>query len=212
MDRTVITIGRQFGSNGREIGRRLAEKIGYRFFDKELLNEAAKESGMSTAILKSLDEKPNRSFLYNLVMDPYSYTFTNNGYQANLNQQAFQATYDTIKKLADQGPCVIVGRCADYALRHNPKLLSLFIHAPLEVRIKTVAERFHLSEDKAKAQIMKEDKSRASYYNFYSTKKWGALDSYDMFVNSSLVSIDDTVELICGCLTKLDQLQNKHGE
>ena len=209
MERTVITIGRQFGSNGREIGRRLANRLNYQFYDKELLNEAAKASGMSTSILKSLDEKPNRSFLYNLVMDPYSYTFTSNGYQANLNQQAFQATYDTIKTLADKGPCVIVGRCADYALRHNPKLLSLFIHAPIEVRVKTVSERFGLTEDKARSQIMKEDKSRASYYNFYSTKRWGALDSYDMFINSSLVSIDDTVELICGCLQKLDQMEHQ---
>ena len=209
MERTVITIGRQFGSNGREIGRRLANRLNYQFYDKELLNEAAKASGMSTGILKSLDEKPNRSFLYNLVMDPYSYTFTSNGYQANLNQQAFQATYDTIKTLADKGPCVIVGRCADYALRHNPKLLSLFIHAPIEVRVKTVSERFGLTEDKARSQIMKEDKSRASYYNFYSTKRWGALDSYDMFINSSLVSIDDTVELICGCLQKLDQMEHQ---
>ena len=209
MERTVITIGRQFGSNGREIGRRLANRLNYQFYDKELLNEAAKASGMSTGILKSLDEKPNRSFLYNLVMDPYSYTFTSNGYQANLNQQAFQVTYDTIKTLADKGPCVIVGRCADYALRHNPKLLSLFIHAPIEVRVKTVSERFGLTEDKARSQIMKEDKSRASYYNFYSTKRWGALDSYDMFINSSLVSIDDTVELICGCLQKLDQMEHQ---
>lgn len=107
MAKTIITIGRQFGSNGRNIGRKLAEKISANFYDKELINETAKESGLSEEFLKSLDEKPTRSFLYSLVSDPYSYGFTSAGYQTNLNQQAFQATYDTIKKLADKGPSVL---------------------------------------------------------------------------------------------------------
>ena len=196
MSKTVITIGRQFGSNGREIGKRLADKLGYKFYDKELLYEAAKASGLSEDLLKSLDERPNKSFLFNLVMDPYSYSFSNTGYQVNLNQQAFQATYDTIKRLADESPCIIVGRCADYALRHNPNLLRLFIHAPLEFRIKNVSERFNLSEDKAKTQISREDKARASYYNYYTSRKWGSLESYDVFINSSLMSLDKTVDAI----------------
>ena len=108
MAKTIITIGRQFGSNGRNIGRKLAEKISANFYDKELINETAKESGLSEEFLKSLDEKPTRSFLYSLVSDPYSYGFTSAGYQTNLNQQAFQATYDTIKKLADKGPSVLM--------------------------------------------------------------------------------------------------------
>ncbi len=204
MAKNIITIGRQFGSNGREIGHRLAENLDIPFYDKELLNEAAKHSGISESLLKSLDEKPNKSFLYNLVMDPYSYGFTNTGYQPNLNQQAFQATYDTIKKIADNGPCIIVGRCADYALRHNPNLIRLFIHAPLEKRIETVSKRFNLTVDKAKAQINKEDKGRASYYNYYTSKKWGAIDSYDMFINSSLMSVDKTVDFIIDYLREID--------
>ncbi|MGN0389514.1 MAG: AAA family ATPase [Wujia sp.] len=196
MAKTIITIGRQFGSNGREIGRRLAEKLSISFYDKELINETAKESGLSEEFLKSLDEKPTRSFLYSIVTDPYSYGFTSAGYQTNLNQQAFQATYDTIKKLAEKGPGVFVGRCADYALRHNPCLVRIFIYAPLENRIETVSKRFELSADKAKAQIIKEDKARASYYNYYTSKKWGALDSYDIFINSSLMPVDDTVDYI----------------
>lgn len=203
MAKTIITIGRQFGSNGREIGRRLAEKLSANFYDKELINETAKESGLSEDFLKSLDEKPTRSFLYSIVTDPYSYGFTSAGYQTNLNQQAFQATYDTIKKLAEKGPSVFVGRCADYALRHNPCMIRIFIHAPLENRIETVSKRFELSADKAKAQIIKEDKARASYYNYYTSKKWGALDSYDLFINSSLMSIDDTVDFIIKYLEKI---------
>ena len=207
MAKTIITIGRQFGSNGRNIGRKLAEKISANFYDKELINETAKESGLSEEFLKSLDEKPTRSFLYSLVSDPYSYGFTSAGYQTNLNQQAFQATYDTIKKLADKGPSVFVGRCADYALRHNTNLVRIFIHAPLEERIKNVSERFNLTPDKAKAQIVKEDKARASYYNYYTSKKWGALESYDIFINSSLMSEDDTVDFIIDYIDKIKYLE-----
>ncbi len=204
MSKTIITIGRQFGSNGREIGKRLAEKLGYKFYDKELLNEAAKASGLSEDLLKSLDERPNKSFLFNLVMDPYSYSFSNTGYQVNLNQQAFQATYDTIKRLSDESPCVIVGRCADYALRHNPNLLRLFIHAPLDFRVDNVCKRFDLTPDKAKQQITREDKARASYYNYYTSRKWGALESYDVFVNSSLMSLDKTVDAILHYIDGID--------
>ena len=171
MAKTIITIGRQFGSNGRNIGRKLAEKISANFYDKELINETAKESGLSEEFLKSLDEKPTRSFQYSLV--------------------------------ADKGPSVFVGRCADYALRHNTNLVRIFIHAPLEERIKNVSERFNLTPDKAKAQIVKEDKARASYYNYYTSKKWGALESYDIFINSSLMSEDDTVDFIIDYIDKI---------
>lgn len=196
MTKNVITIGRQFGSNGRIIGQKLAEKLGYTFYDKEILNEAAKRSGLSEQILKSLDEKPTKSFLYSLIMDPYNYNYNASGFQNNLNQQAFQATYDTVKKIGGDGNCVIVGRCADYALRESDNLLKIFVFAPLADRIKTVAERFDISEDKAKSQIAKEDKARASYYNYYTSNKWGAIDTYDLFVNSSLMDVDKTVDYI----------------
>ncbi len=205
MGKHIITIGRQFGSNGREIGHRLADKMGIPFYDKELLNETARNSGLSENLLKSLDEKPSKSFLYSLVMDPYSYGFTSAGYQPNLNQQAFQATYDTIKKIAEEGSCVFVGRCADYALRHNPDLVRLFVHAPMEARIKNVSERFALTDEKAKAQIIKEDKGRATYYNYYTSKKWGALDSYDLFINSSLLDIDRTVDYIIDFIDAMEK-------
>jgi len=199
----VITIGRQFGSNGHAIGQKLAEELGIPFYDKEILTQAAKNSGLSEQLLKNLDEKPNKSFLYNLVMDPYSFGYTAPGIQTNLNQQAFQAIYDTVKMIGENGPCVIVGRCADYALRNNKNLIRLFIHAPLETRIKTVAERFDLTEDKAKNQIVKEDKARASYYNYYTSQKWGSLDSYDMFFNSSILGVDGTVGAIIACLNQM---------
>lgn len=203
MAKTIITIGRQFGSGGREIGRKLAEKLGANYYDKELINETAKESGLSEEFLKSLDEKPSKSFLYSLVSDPYSYGFTSTGYTTNLNQQAFQATYDTIKKLAEKGPSVFVGRCADYALRHNSDLFRIFIYSPLDKRIENVMNRFDLTAEKAKSQINKEDKARASYYNYYTSKKWGALDSYDLFVNSSLMTEDENVDFIVDYLKRI---------
>ncbi len=205
MKKKIITVGRQFGSNGREIGKRIAARFDIPFYDKELLTKAAKASGLSENLLKNLDEKPNKSFLYNLVMDPYNYGYSNSGYQMNLSQQAFQATYDTIKSIANEGPCVIVGRCADYALRHNEKLFRTFIFAPMDERIKTIANRFNINEDKAKILISKEDKARASYYNYYTSQKWGALESYDLFVNSSLLSIDDTVDYIVSYIEKINK-------
>lgn len=204
MKRNIITIGRQFGSNGREIGHMLADKLNYTFYDKEIINETAKNSGLSEKILHSLDEKPSQSFLYSLITDPYSYGFTSTGYHNNLNQQAFQATYDTIKKIGDDGSCVIVGRCADYALRHYDNLLKIFIFAPIDERVNTVCKKFNLTEDKARNQIIKEDKARASYYNYYTSKKWGALDSYDLFVNSSLMSLEKTVDYIVDYINLID--------
>lgn len=192
----IITVGRQFGSNGRVIGKSIAERLEIPFYDKELLTEAAKESGLSENLLRNLDEKPNKSFLYNLVMDPYNFGYSNTGYHTDLSQQAFQATYDTVKKIAEGGPCVIVGRCADYALRHNENLLRTFIFAPIEDRVVTIAKRFNINEDKAKLLISKEDKGRAAYYNYYTSQKWGALESYDLFVNSSLLPIDETVDFM----------------
>ncbi|MCR4609441.1 MAG: cytidylate kinase-like family protein [Eubacterium sp.] len=199
MGNRIITIGRQFGSNGRNIGRTVAEKLGVNFYDKELLKLAAEKSGVCEELLQNLDEKPNKSFLYSVVMDPYAfaYSYNNSGYNMNISQQAFQATFDTIKSIADRESCVIVGRCSDYILRDNPNLFSVFIYAPLETRIKTVMERFpDLSENKAKDQINKEDKARASYYNYYSSKKWGRMESYHLCLDSSRLSVDDAAEVI----------------
>ncbi len=203
MGNRIITIGRQFGSNGRNIGRAVAEKLGVNFYDKELLKMAAEKSGVCEELLQNLDEKPNKSFLYSVVMDPYAfaYSYNNSGYNMNISQQAFQATFDTIKSIADRESCVIVGRCSDYILRDNPNLFSVFIYAPLETRIKTVMERFpDLSENKAKDQINKEDKARASYYNYYSSKKWGRMESYHLCIDSSRLSVDDAAEVIIRAL------------
>ena len=191
----VITVGRQYGSGGREIGTMLAEKLGIAYYDDMLLKEAAKESGLCEDLFRSFDERP-KSFLYSVAMDPYSFSMNHVMPKGSIEQQVYLATYDTIKKLADKGPCVLIGRCADYALKDRDDVINLFITAPLENRIERVARRNGITRDEAKERIRRTDKSRASYYNYYSSKDWGDAKSYDLCIDSSLLGIEGTVELL----------------
>lgn len=202
MDNTIITIGRQFGSGGREIGEKLAKKMDVPFYDKELLKRAAKESGLCEEIFENFDEKPSSSFLYSLVMDPYSLGYSNNGFDLPLNHKVFLAAFDTIKKIADEGSCIIVGRCADYVLQDYTNCINLFIHAPMEDRIKRISVKYDLPENKAKDMIYKKDKQRASYYNYYSNSKWADIKNYHLSINSSLLGIDGTVDMIVDLINR----------
>lgn len=193
--KTVITIGRQFGSGGKEVGIRVAKELGIPFYDKELLQEAAKKSGLCEKIIENFDERP-KSLLYSIAMDSYMFSLPGAGAGDSLEQQVYLATFNTIRHIAEQGPCVIIGRCADYALANNPDHLSLFIWAPMEERIQRVVRRQKVSPEEARKIILKTDKRRASYYEYYSSKKWGAVDSYDFCINSSYLGLGRTVELI----------------
>ena len=193
--KTIITIGRQFGSGGKEVGIRVAKELGIPFYDKELLQEAAKKSGLCEKIFENFDERP-KSLLYSIAMDSYMFSLPCAGAGDSLEQQVYLATFDTIRHIAEKGPCVIIGRCADYALAENPNHLSLFIHAPMEARIQRVARRQKLTPEEARKTIIKTDKRRASYYEYYSSKKWGAVDSYDFCLDSSCLGLSGTVELI----------------
>ncbi|MCI8802374.1 MAG: cytidylate kinase-like family protein [Oscillibacter sp.] len=193
--KTIITIGRQFGSGGKEVGIRVAKELGIPFYDKEILREAARKSGLCERILENFDERP-KSLLYSIAMDSYMFSLPGAGAGESLEQQVYLATFNTIRQIAEQGPCVIIGRCADYALASDSNRLSLFIHAPLEDRIRRVAKRQSLTPEKARALILKTDKRRASYYEYYSSQRWGAVDSYDCCLNSSLLGLGGTVELI----------------
>lgn len=168
-----------------------------KLYDKEMLDRAAKESGICQELFETHDEKPTNSFLYSLVMDTYSLGYTSGSYtDMPINHKVFLAQFDAIKKIADEGPCILVGRCADYALEEYDNVISLFIHAGLDARIRRIARIYDLTDAKAKDLIIKTDKKRASYYNYYSNKKWGAADSYDMCLNSSMLGIDGTAEAI----------------
>ena len=185
MRNLVVAIGREFGSGGKEIGQKLADRLNIKCYDSELLSIAAKNSGFCEEILQKNDEKPTNSFLYSLVMDTYSMS----GYTSApfvdmpLNHKVFLAQFEAIKKLASEEPCVIVGRCADYALAGDPDCVSVFIHADMDFRLKIDF-------------INKTDKKRANYYNYYSSKKWGDARSYDFCLDSSVLGIDKTVDMI----------------
>ena len=194
---TILTIGRQYGSAGHQIGQELAKQLNIPCYDKELLDRAAKDSGLCKEVFENHDEKPTNSFLYSLVMDTYSYGYSSSVLSdMPLNQKVFLAQFDSIKKLAQEGPCVIIGRCADYALEDNPNCLSVFIHADLDKRIRRIARLYSLTDAKAKDKIIKTDKRRASYYNYYTSKKWCDLDSYNLSLDSGLLGIDGTVSML----------------
>ena len=206
--KTIITIGREFGSAGHIIGEALANRLKIPYYDKELLKRAAKESGMCTELFENHDERPTSSFLYNLVMDTYSFGYSTSTYvDMPISHKVFLAQFDAIKKVASEGPCVIVGRCADYALADFKNCLHIFIHAELEDRIKRVMERYDLSYDKAKDMIQKKDKQRANYYNYFSSKKWGMSESYHLSVDSSVLGVDGTVELIIQFIEDFEKKQ-----
>ncbi|MCR5619109.1 MAG: cytidylate kinase-like family protein [Lachnospiraceae bacterium] len=195
--KTVITIGRQFGSGGREIGEKLAKAYDIGYYDRELLARAAQESGFCEEILMNHDERPTNSFLYNLVIDTYSFGYNSSSFvDMPISQKVFLAQFDTIKKIADEGPCVIVGRCADYALENRDNVLNLFIYADEDFKVNRIMKLYNLEAGKARDMIAKKDKQRQSYYNYYTNRKWGRADSYDLCINSSVLGIDGSVKLI----------------
>jgi len=193
----VIAIGRQCGSSGKVIGEKVAAALGIKCYDKELLALAAKNSGLCEELFQSHDEKPTNSFLYSLVMDTYNVGLTSSGYMdMPINHKIFLAQFDTIKKLAEEESCVIVGRCADYALADDPNLVSVFITADDKDKIQSLKELYQIDEAKAKEVMVKTDKKRSSYYNYYSNKKWGDVRSYDLCINRSAIGVDGAVDMI----------------
>ena len=202
---TIITIGRQFGSGGKEIGEKIAKECGIPFYDRELLQRAAKESGFCEEMMEVHDERPTSSFLYNLVMDTYSFGYNASSFgDMPISHKIFLAQFDTIKKIASEGPCVIVGRCADYALANYDNVLNVFIYGEEECKVKRIMEKYNLDANKAKDMINKKDKQRQSYYNYYSSKKWGRADTYDLCVNSSLLGIEGTKDIIINAIKALE--------
>ncbi len=198
MDKRVIfTIGRQFGSGGRMVGQKLSERLGIPYYDKELLAMAAKDSGYSEELFRDADEKPASSLLYSLVMGSYPMTSGTLGFnEMPLNDQLFLIQSNTIKKVAKNGSCIIIGRCADYILRGDPDLISVFIHAPLEARVKRAVESYDVPKGSAEEVCLKNDKSRANFYNYYSDQKWGMCRTYSLSLDSALLGIDGCVDAI----------------
>ena len=197
----IITIGRQYGSGGKEIGEKVAQRLGYTFYDKEILTMAAEESGFSAAAMEHYDEKPSGSLIYSLYMSGAATSDT-----LPLNQQLAFAQFNVIRKVAQGDNCVIVGRCADYILREKKNLVTVFLHAPMEHRVKRVmSEKAVTDPALAEKTIKKADKARAEYYNFFTHKKWGEAGSAMLSVDTSMLDTDGIAALIADAITMIER-------
>lgn len=182
----VITIAREYGSGGRLIGEEVAKALGIPFYDKELILLAAKKSGFSEEYIRKTEQIKSASFLYSLYMTSQVLP---------MSDQIFLVQSKIIQELAEQGPCVIVGRCADYVLRNTPGCMNVFIHSPMEERVKRAAEEYGDKTANMEDHVRKQDKKRSSYYNYFSQSKWGSAKNYHLAVNSTL-GINPSAKLI----------------
>jgi cytidylate kinase len=193
MDNIIVSIGRQFGSGGGEIGRKLANELGISYYDRELLAIAAQESGLCTEVFEKADEQESSglSYAFSLGFSPLGMYIPYDDILSN--EKLFLLQSETIRNLAKKESCVIIGRCSDYVLRDNPCCLSFFIHNTLDNRIKHIMARKNVNETRAKELITKVDKSRAAYYNYYTNKLWGFASSYNFSIDVSILGTDRTV-------------------
>lgn len=196
VNRYIITIGRQLGSGGREIGQKLSARLGIAFYDKELIRIASQQSGLKEEFFERVDEQKHFSLFPGILGLRTSLTddFFSNYYLSN--ESLFRIQSDVMRTLAGEGSCIFVGRCADYVMKDERNCLNLFISADMADRIKRIAISHKLSDTKAKELIERTDKGRSSYYNYFSGKTWGASESYHLCINSSVLGIDETVRLI----------------
>lgn len=194
----VVNIGRQLGSGGREIGEKLAARLGIDFYDKELISLASKESGLCREFFEKADERPSKTILGGMF--GIRFPFVTDGAVATANclsnDALFKVQSDVIRELAEEKSCLFVGRCADYILRDHPRSVNLFISASREFRISRLCSLHHATEDEAVEMIEKMDKKRSEYYNYYSYKVWGAAATYHLCIDSSKLGIENTVNFI----------------
>lgn len=195
--KNIITISRQFGSGGREIGAKLASKLGIVFYDNEIISRAAKESGFAEAAFENAEKKATNSLLYSIAMGMNAYGNQDIGFtHLSLDDQLYLAQSNVIRKVAKEGPCVIVGRCADYVLRDYDNVVNIFIWADLEARKKRAINEYHLKENKVAEEILRTDKRRANYYNYHASEKWGKAENYHLSIRSDYIGIDNSVDCI----------------
>lgn len=193
----VITIGRQYGSGGREVGQRLADKYGIPFYDNELISRAAKESGFAEEAFERAEDKATNSLLYSLAMGINVYGNQDFGFSGlSLDDRIFLAQSDIIRKVAEEGACVIVGRCADYVLRERENVFNVFVRASMEFRLERAVKLYGVEQKKAADVILKNDKRRGNYYNYHVGEKWNNLNNYDLVVSSDVMGIDNVVKCI----------------
>lgn len=193
----IITISRQYGSGGREIGKKLADQLNIPFYDNELIERAAKESGFSKEAFESAENKATNSLIYSISMGMNAYGNQELGFaHLSLDDRIYLVQTEVIRKVANEGPCVIVGRCADYVLKEIPDVISVFIWADMEFRIDRATKLYGLPSVKAEENILKFDKRRANYYNYHANEKWGRAENYHLSIRSDSIGIDCCVDCI----------------
>ena len=188
----IITIAREYGSGGRLIAQKVAQKVGLVYYDNEVIDLAAREMGMDVYAIRKVAEQKSSSFIY---------TMSSSAFSLPLNDQVFVMQSKIIRHLANHDSCIIVNGCADYILEDYDDVLSIFIHAPLESRIRRVKEDYQEVHDDYKKYVTKRDKGRSNYYNYYTTKKWGHLKNFDLTINSDL-GIDEVATIIADLFLK----------
>ena len=196
MEKSIITISREYGSGGRKIGEILAQELGVPFYNREIIQLAAEKIGVSAGFIEESDERIPNTFLHNLTYTTYtSYDYIAM-YDTPVTDKVYLAQSTIIKELASQGSCVIVGRCADYVLRDDPALITVFIRSMLEDRVNRAVEEYELSTEKAVETVKKIDKSRKNYYKYYTNRSWGNVDNFDLAINSSFTGVEGAVAII----------------
>ena len=192
----IITIGRQYGSGGRRLAKMLSEHFNIPLYDKDLINRVSEETGIAGEFFKKVDEQPSDSF-FSMILNSLSYGNSCNCADPVLSGNSlFCMQSKVIRNIAAEGDCIFVGRCADYILRDREDVLSIFVTADLDDRVKRVAEYEVISEQSAKGVIEKADKTRAAYYDFYTEKKWGVAGSYDICLNSSKIGLENCKQIV----------------
>ena len=200
MQHIIINVGRQLGSGGHDIGRMLALDFQAKYYDRELLNLAAKESGLSEKIFEQNDEK--KGFFRGLLNLGAPHLSSGN-FKPDLSQESlFQFQSEAIRKAAKENSCVFVGRCADYVLRDFPNTVNIFITASMKYRIEQIMNKQHFERDQARKFIEQKESDRAAYYNYYTGKKWGAAESYDLCIDSSVLGLMETEKIIAAFIRK----------
>lgn len=208
MDNIIINVGRQIGSGGRVIAKMLAEEFGCKFYDKELLNLAAKESGFSEKFFEQNDEQ--KGFFRSRFHIHVPLFGESNFYKSSFSDESlYKVQSDAIRKAADESSCVFVGRTADYVLRDHKNIVNIFITASMDFRIKNVCKRHNITRAEARKYITKGESERASYYNYYTGKKWGDSTSYDLCIDSSHLGLEETEKFIAEFIRKWFGMNSK---
>lgn len=199
-ENTIITVSRQFGSGGRAIAERLSEILNIPYYDNKIIQKAAEKSGYAKEIFEQAEQSPTGSLLYSLSM------FAQNsgvGFELPLQDKVFLVQSEVIKEAASQGGCIIVGRCADYVLRENKNVTNIYLCAETATRVARIAELYKMTEERARETVVKTDKRRAAYYNFYTGLRWGQAENYQLCLNTTRLGVDKSAELLSDYLQKL---------